>query len=342
MLSVANADLGDKDIDTDRNSSLKGLTRFRIRRYLKEIHPKINLYHIVSKLGLPFILQSYLLFDTIPKYYQDLNSNEREFLLKVSEGDFENASELIKRGVDVNVQNDNGMTALMIASEEAEVELLEELLKMGADVNIQKSVGDTALIISTIKGQYNCVKELLKFRADTSIQGKDGLTALMHAAIIDNIRYLGMLLDAGADPNVSNDDYTNSIIRVGGLNVHGCGIGTTAIIYAARHGKAGCVKKLIEAGADVNNTAQDNEREGNTPLMAAVISGNVQCVRELIQVGAHLNIPDKDGMTALMITSGFISHEIFLELMKAGAKVDTVFLAKIARKLLMAANRAGI
>ena len=107
MLSVANADLGDKDIDTDRNSSLKGLTRFCIRRYLKEIHPKINLYHIVSKLGLPFILQSYLLFDTIPKYYQDLNSDEREFLLKVSEGDFENASELIKSGVNVNVQNDN-------------------------------------------------------------------------------------------------------------------------------------------------------------------------------------------------------------------------------------------
>ena len=76
--------------------------------------------------------------------------------------------------------------------------------------------------------------------------------------------------------------------------------------------------------------------------MAAMRSGNVQCVRELIQVGAHLNIPDKDGMTALMITSGFISREIFLELMKAGAKVDTVFLAKIARKLLMAANRAGI
>ena len=69
--------------------------------------------------------------------------------MKVSERDIENALELIKRGVDVNVQNDNSMTALMIASEADNIELLEDLLGLGADVNIRNSVGDTALILAT-------------------------------------------------------------------------------------------------------------------------------------------------------------------------------------------------
>ena len=95
MLSIAGADLGDKD--TDENNSLKGLIRACIRRYLKQTHPESNLYHIVPKLGLPFILQSYLMVYTLPTNYQDLNNDEQEFLLKVSEGDIKNASDLIKR-----------------------------------------------------------------------------------------------------------------------------------------------------------------------------------------------------------------------------------------------------
>ena len=105
---------------------------------------------------------------------------------------------------------------------------------------------------------------------------------------------------------------------------------------------ADCVKKLIEAGADVNNASEDNEKEGNTPLMAAIALRNIQCVRELIQAGADLNIPDKNGQTALMITSGDIIDNCLPELMKAGAEVNSTFLANIARKLLMKENTEGI
>ena len=242
----------------------------------------------------------------------------------------------------MNVQNDNGMTALMIASEAGHVELLVELLGVGADVNIQNSVGDTALIISTIKGKMDSVQELLKFRADTSIQGKDGFTALMHAAKTGDVNCLRALLDGGADPNIPNyDDGADRIIRIGGRDIQGDSRGTTAIIYAAHNGKADCVKKLIEAGADVNNAHQDNgEREGNTPLIAAIGVLNVRCVRELIQGGADLNIPGKNGLTALMGTSGYGS--CLPELMKAGAEVNPAFLANIARKLLVEENTGGI
>ena len=96
----------------------------------------------------------------------------------------------------------------------------------------------------------------MKFEADSSIQGKGGFTALMHAAKTGNINCLVALLDDGADPNIPNyDDETDRIIRIGGHDFQGDSRGTTAIIYAAHNGKADCVKKLIEAGADVNNAS---------------------------------------------------------------------------------------
>ena len=76
--------------------------------------------------------------------------------------------------------------------------------------------------------------------------------------------------------------------------------------------------------------------------MAAMGLGNVQCVRELIKAGADLNIPDKNGLTALVKTSGYAINNGFHELMKAGAEVNSTFLADIARKLLMEANTGGI
>ena len=335
MLSVAGADLGDRVIHKEENSNLKSLTRGCIRRHLKQIHPESNLYHIVFKVGLPFILQSYLLFDALPKYHQDLNNHEREFLLTVSEEDIENASKLIKRGVDVNVQNENGMTALMLASEAGHVKLTEELLRMGAAVNIQNSMGDTALILATVKAQNNCVEALLNFGADANIRGNDGFTPLMYAAIDGNITCLGMLLDGDADPNTTLDDDTNKPFMVGVAFFLGANKGTSAIVYAAYKENVDCVKKLIAAGADVNNASQDNEGEGNTPLIAAIKVWNVECVRELVQAGADLNIPDKNGQTALMITSGDRRPELFPVLMKAGAEVNTAILADIARKLPM-------
>ena len=344
MLSAAGADIADEDMESEEIINLKSLTRSYLRKHLKQTHSESNLYHIVSKLGLPFIIQSYLVLDTLPKYYQDLNNDESEFLLKVSERDIENALELVKRGVDVNVQNDNGMTALMIASEATNIKLLEELYWMGADVNIQNSVGDTALILATMKREIECMKELLKFTfgADTSIRGKNGLTALMHAAKNGDVNCLQVLLDRGADPNVSNDDDSSNRIFDSGHDFDGNYRGTTAIMYAAHQGKADCVNKLIEAGADVNNTCHTNdEREGYTPLMAAGVSGNVQCVRKLIQAGADLNIPGKDGITALMTASTDRKGEIFPILMKAGAEVNLAILADITRKLLREENVGG-
>ena len=250
-----------------------------------------------------FIIQSYLLFNTL---LQELSNDEKEFLLKVSENDIKNAKHRLKEGVDVNVQKENGMTGLMIASEAGYVELVEDILNARADVDILSSPGDTALVLASKNRQNNCVRNLLKFGANTNIQGNKGYTALIHAAMERNIECLEMLLNNGANPNLQDN------------------FGNTALSLAANRGDVDCMKKLIEAGADVNN---DINGEAYTPLLAR----NPMSVKELIRAGADLNIRDKRNRTVLMGLSRSGKENLFLMLMKAGAEVNGVWLADIAR-----------
>ena len=338
MLSAAGANIEETGYLTSEHS-LKSLTRKCIRQQLKQIHPESNHYSTVLKLSLPPQLQSYLLFDIPPKDNHCLNDDEKEFLLKALEGIDKNVLNLIQTGVDVNIQDENGMTALMMACEGGCVALVEQLINAGADVNIQNIFGNTALICATLKRQNECVKKLLEFRADTRIQGKYGFTALMHAAKNGNVDCLQKLLDGGADPNIPNNDETaTKITRIEAHGIQSSSRGTTAIIYSAHHGKADCVKKLIEAGADVNNASQDKDREGNTPLIAAIEKGNIECIKELIKAGVDLNIPEINRMKALITTSNYRKDNCFSELMKAGAEVISPFLASIARELFASGN----
>ena len=338
MLSVAGANIGDAKSFSLKHS-LKSLTRNSIREHLKQIHPESNLYFAVPKLDLPSLLHSYLLFDTLSKDHS-LNNDEKEFLLKTSEGDGENVRNLIQTGVDVNTQDENGMTALMMTCTNGCLPLVEELIKARTDVDIQNLFGNTALICATLNRQNECVRKLLERGVNTDIQGKDGLTALMYAAKNADVKCLQTLIDGGADPTILNDDDAN-ITRVSGHIAMRGRQGTTALIYAARTGNVVCVQKLIEAGADVNSRSKIGS-QSNTPLTAAIENGNVECVKELIQAGVDLNILEKSRIPGLITTSSCKTENCFSELMKAGAEVNSSFLALIAKELFASENTDGM
>ena len=331
--------LREKRLASTLENNLKGLTRDCIREHLKQIHPLKSLYVAVTHLGLPLFMQSYLLFGRLPKETDHINYNEMDLLSKTSKGNIAKVQNLIQNGLDVNVQDDYGMTALMIASQAGNVELIQELPRAVANVNIQNIFRNTVVICATLKKQNNCVHKLIKIGANTNIQDKDGLTALMHAAKNGDINCLETLIGGGADPNVLNDDDCSNRIITSGVKAFSRGSkGLTALSYAACAGNTDCVKKLIEVGADVNS---DNDSEGNTPLMTAIENGKPECVKELIPSGADLNIKYKKKMTALVVASGFQRHKCFSEMMKAGAELNPSFLGDIARKVLASKDTGG-
>ena len=135
-LSIAGANVGGTAILTLENN-LKSLTRNCIREHLKRIDPETNLYIKVPCLPLPPLLQSYLLFNTLLKENTFISKDEEEFLYKTTERDVASVLNFIHSGINVNVQDENGMTALMLASQAGHVELIQELLKAGSSMNIQ-------------------------------------------------------------------------------------------------------------------------------------------------------------------------------------------------------------
>ena len=116
---------------------------------------------------------------------------------------------LLDYKADVNIQNnENGSTALMIASRFGYSTIVKMLLEHGADVNEKDNNGSTALILSVINDNVETVKMLLDNKADVNIQSNSGSTALIYAADSDDEsseKIVKMLLDHGADVHIKNN-----------------------------------------------------------------------------------------------------------------------------------------
>ena len=80
---------------------------------------------------------------------------------------------------DINHQNKDGLTALMMASENNHIELTELLLQNGADTNLSdKAFSATALMKSAVNGNFEVVKLLVSYGADIMAKDKNGRTVL--------------------------------------------------------------------------------------------------------------------------------------------------------------------
>ncbi|MCL2799978.1 MAG: ankyrin repeat domain-containing protein [Endomicrobia bacterium] len=83
----------------------------------------------------------------------------------VKNSDVDTVSNLIKTGIDPNIQGYLSRTALMLASMSRHKEIVEALLKANADPNIEDKNGNTALIFAasySTKGHEEIVKILKK------------------------------------------------------------------------------------------------------------------------------------------------------------------------------------
>jgi uncharacterized protein len=104
----------------------------------------------------------------------------------------------IKNGCDINQQDHNGMTALMIAVDLINSEIVDILLKNKAKLNLVDKYGQTALMLAAGRNFVHAVKSLLAAKADLKLVSKSRLTALGFAMDNDNRECVVLLKKAGA------------------------------------------------------------------------------------------------------------------------------------------------
>ena len=129
--------------------------------------------------------------------------------------------------------------------------------------------GRTALIWAAFNGHEGCVKILLAAGPEKDIQEK--VTLMQCHPMID-----------------AADDLWSPWQS-----------GYTALIAAAYNGREGCLKALLDAGADAD--LQDGD--GSTALILAASNGHEGCVELLAEAGADKSIKNNDGDTALSLAS---------------------------------------
>jgi ankyrin repeat protein len=222
-------------------------------------------------------------------------------VLALINGHYDVAGALVEAGIDPNLADYTGRTALyaaidfntMVKSNRPAPKVIENrltgldvarlLLEHGADVNVQ-------------------LKRQAPYRAkldrgnDTMLGG--GTTPLLRAAKAGDLPAMKLLLEHGADPTLAPT--RNGITPL----MAAAGLGTaeqdTTGRQKTQEQAIEAIQLLLDRGLDIDAQARD----GQTAVHGAAMQGYDDVIRFLAAQGAKLDTPDKDGFTPLDVALG--------------------------------------
>ena len=326
----------EKMLQIKDNINLSHLSRKVVRKQLLIAHHSENLYFTISKLGVPSRLQSLLLFNQTYGQVsgeEELSADEETLLDSSRRGNVQSLELLLKSKMNVDVPDQSGNTALMLAAQGGHHECLQSLVNAGANVDLTNLQLDTALHFAVQSKDIHCVESLIEAGCDVNVQNQAGQTPLMKAA--DHRDYnptAEQLIAANSeinlkdkdgftalDKSVSNHNQMTHLLIHNGADVNSTSdSGSTALFHAAKVGSSYTVEKLIIAGA--NPDIQD--KNCTSPLHEAITYESSQCVEELLNAGVDVNVQNKDGGTPLMQACWKNTLETVQDLIQAGADVN--------------------
>ena len=213
---------------------------------------------------------------------------------------------LIAAGLDVNARGNRGETPLHDAARMGYGEIAKVLLENGADHLMIDSVGRTPLIVAEQNGCTNVVQILQSQTAKETSEEGDNYT--QSKVPIWAMAGLGM-----------KQDIQNFITNNGNLGARNPDSGEDSLHVATWAQDVELMEILLDAGMDANST----NNYLRTSLHLCAIRDLVEGTKLLIDHDARLDEEDMWGKTALAIAQDSNYFSVAIELIAAGAKIDT-------------------
>ena len=216
----------------------------------------------------------------------------------VFNGDVNEAKRLLRAGANITLANHYGATPMTLAAEVGNTDMLKVLLEAGANADSPNPDGQTALLAVARTGNVEAAKLLLEHGATVDAKEKwGGQTALMWASARRHPAMMELLIARGADVNAVSIDrnYQRHIQAEGRPKSLDSG-GLTPLLYAARENCLACVDVLLKNKADIDLADPDSV----SPLLVAVMNANWDLAKKLIEAGADVNQWDIYGESPLL------------------------------------------
>lgn len=160
--------------------------------------------------------------------------NNQNLINAIIHDDFEEVETLIEGGINLNQENEDGITPLLTAAMNDNLELVKLLIDNGAKVNYVGSTGYS--VLNSLASNSNVTEETLSIiqmliNNGANINEKEpieGFTPLLHAIENNNIDIIKLLIDNDVDVNITDN------------------FGTTPLLLAANKKNGVIVDMLLE------------------------------------------------------------------------------------------------
>ncbi|WP_339045322.1 ankyrin repeat domain-containing protein [Candidatus Mesenet endosymbiont of Agriotes lineatus] len=199
-------------------------------------------------------------------------SLQEEFFSAISSANIQKvARALLSSSLNINVQNSEGQTAILLAALHSNLCIAKMLMVFGADPNIKDKYGMTAISMATVNNT-----EILEILQHTEEEGKYPE---------QKVSIQEMFFYAVSSKQIKRAVFmlaNTSTMKIDAKNEYG----NTAVHLAVSNNDLHMLEILAAFRANLN--IQDDQ--GNTALFTAILGGSLDMIQTLLKLGAGYNI----------------------------------------------------
>lgn len=134
----------------------------------------------------------------------DMTRVNEELLATASAGRAEVIASALDTGADIEVRDERGRTALLLAAANDHVDVAELLVAQGADPNALDDKHDTPWLVTGATGSVAMLEALLPAKPDLTVENRFGGVSLIPASKRGHVKYIRRVVQTGIDVNHVN------------------------------------------------------------------------------------------------------------------------------------------